>query len=116
MPVDIEAGLIPPHGCLTVDTGVHMKIPDGYVGMIKSKSGLNVKHGIRAEGVIDAGYTGSIVVKLHNDTGKNYTFYPEEKITQIVILPIPKTELRLVGSFDEDTERGADGFGSSGRF
>ena len=49
-----------------IDTGVHFEIPEGYVGFIKSKSGLNVKKGLQAEGVIDAGYTGSVVVKLYN--------------------------------------------------
>ena len=50
----------------TVDTGVHMEIPEWYVGMLKSKSGLNVNRGVITEGVIDAGYTGSIKVKLYN--------------------------------------------------
>ena len=53
----------------TVDTGVHIEIPEGYVGMLKSKSGLNVNRGIVTEGVIDAGYTGSIKVKLYNLSG-----------------------------------------------
>ena len=48
------------------DTGVHVQIPAGYVGMVKSKSGLNVKYNLTSEGVIDAGYNGSIVVKLYN--------------------------------------------------
>ena len=48
------------------DTGVHIEIPPSMVGFLKSKSGLNVKHGITSEGVIDEGYTGSIVVKLYN--------------------------------------------------
>ena len=52
-----------------VDTGVHVEIPKGYVGMLKSKSGLNVKYGIISEGVIDAGYTGSIKVKLYSLDG-----------------------------------------------
>ena len=50
----------------TVDTGVHIAIPKGYVGMIKSKSGLNVKGGLPAEGGIDCGYTGSIVINMYN--------------------------------------------------
>lgn len=52
------------------DTGVHIQIPKGYVGFLKSKSGLNVKHSIQSEGVIDSGYTGSIVVKLFNHGSK----------------------------------------------
>lgn len=97
-----------------IDTGVHMEIPDGYVGMLKSKSGLNVKYDIVSEGVIDAGYTGSIVAKLHNNGDKDYHFDAGDKVTQIVILPIPDVELEQVDSL-EDTERGNCGFGSTGK-
>ena len=55
----------------TIDTGVHVEIPKGYVGFLKSKSGLNIKDGITGEGVIDAGYTGSIKVKLYNNSLQN---------------------------------------------
>lgn len=101
-------------GSAVHDTGVHIEIPQGYVGFIKSKSGLNIKHGITAEGVIDCGYTGSIVVKLYNHTGKNYKFHKGDKITQLVILPINTESLELVESLNE-TKRGDNGFGSSGK-
>lgn len=101
-------------GCATIDTGVHVEIPKGYVGFIKSKSGLNVKHGLTAEGVIDSGYTGSIVVKLYNHTGNYYYFDKGDKIAQLVLLPIITPDLELVDEL-EDTERGDGGFGSTGR-
>lgn len=82
--------------------------------MLKSKSGLNVKHGITSEGVIDVGYTGSIRVKLYNNTTEHYHVKKGDKISQLVILPILKPELELVESL-EDTDRGGNGFGSSGR-
>ena len=97
-----------------IDTGVHIEIPEGYVGMIKSKSGLNVKYNLVGEGVIDAGYTGSIRVKLYNHGRESYKFRKGDKITQIVILPIPDVELELTNSFKE-TDRGNNGFGSSGK-
>ena len=97
-----------------VDTGVHIEIPKGYVGFLKSKSGLNVNYGIQGEGVIDAGYTGSIVAKLYSH-GKTLHFKEGQKMIQIVFLPIPEVELELTDSF-EDTERGDNGFGSSGAF
>lgn len=106
---------VPARGFFKVDTGVHMEIPKGYVGFLKSKSGLNVLKGIRGEGVIDSGYTGSIVVKLYNDTDLPVCFRSGEKISQIVILPIPEVELNLVDRFTA-TERGDGGFGSTGRF
>jgi dUTP pyrophosphatase len=96
------------------DTGVHIELPRGTVGMLKSKSGLNVKYGITSEGVIDVGYTGSIVAKLYNNSDKDYTVNAGDKITQLVILPIETPELELVDSL-EDTERGNNGFGSSGK-
>ena len=98
-----------------IDTGVHFEIPRGYVGMLKSKSGLNIKMGIRGEGVIDSGYTGSVVAKLYNDSDAPVIFEEGQKIIQVVFLPIPEVELVQVDSF-EQTERGCNGFGSSGKF
>lgn len=101
-------------GSLTMDTGVHVEIPEGYVGLIKSKSGLNVKHGLTADGVIDAHYTGSIAVKLYNHTSDAYQFKAGDKIAQLVIVPCLLPELELVDSLEE-TDRGDGGFGSTGR-
>lgn len=101
-------------GCITHDTGVHIQIPEGYTGFLKSKSGLNVKYGLTGEGVIDSGYTGSIRVKLYNHTSKAYKFKKGDKISQLVILPIASPELVLTDEF-EPTERGNGGFGSTGR-
>lgn len=98
----------------TFDTGVHIEIPKGYVGFLKSKSGLNVKHNITSEGVIDSGYTGSIIVKLYNQGNTLYRVKKGDKITQIVILPIPEVELVQVDKLG-DSDRGNNGFGSSGR-
>lgn len=120
---DLDAGydlrtpyncVIPPRSFVTIDTGVHVQIPEGYVGFLKSKSGLNVKHSITGEGVIDAGYTGTIRVKLYNSSFNRYRFTKGDKIIQLVILPIYTPELEQVDSLEE-TERGDKGFGSSGR-
>lgn len=96
------------------DTGVHIQLPKNTVGFVKSKSGLNVKHGITSEGVIDVGYTGSIMVKLYNHSDKPYRVRKGDKISQLVILPCLLPELEVVDSL-EDTERGTGGFGSTGR-
>lgn len=98
-----------------IDTGVHFEIPRGYVGMLKSKSGLNVKFSIQGEGVIDSGYSGSVVAKLYNNSDAPVILEEGQKIIQIVFLPIPEVELVQVDSF-EQTERGCNGFGSSGKF
>lgn len=101
-------------GALTINTGVHIAIPEGYCGFIKSKSGLNVKHGLTADGVIDAHYTGSIAVKLYNHIHKPYHFNAGDKVAQLVILPCLMPHLELVDSLEE-TDRGDNGFGSTGR-
>lgn len=105
---------VPARGDAIIDTGVHMVIPKGYVGMIKSKSGLNTKFDLTCEGVIDAGYTGTILVKIYNNGDTPYKFNAWEKLTQIVVLPVPETELEEVEELPF-TERGANGFGSSGK-
>lgn len=109
-----DAVIYPSAGGL-FDTGVHVAIPEGYVGFLKSKSGLNVKHSIQSEGVIDSGYTGSIHVKLFNHGSKAVEIKKGQKISQLVLLPIITPELAVVDQL-EDTERGANGFGSSGKF
>ena len=104
---------IPAGGSGIFDTGVHVSLPEGTVGMLKSKSGLNVKRNILCEGVIDADYTGPIVAKLYNHGKEDVNIEPGMKIVQLVILPILTPELELVDSLDE-TERGDGGFGSTG--
>ena len=118
---DAGADLRTPYGVIVwgnssvvIDTGVHIELPPNTVGMIKSKSGLNVKHGITSEGVIDVGYTGSIQVKLYNHTNKPYEFKEGDKISQLVIMPILTPTFEQVEELEE-TERGNGGFGSSGR-
>ena len=106
--------IIPANGSACIDTGVHIELPYLTVGMIKSKSGLNVKHGITSEGVIDVGYTGSIVVKLYNHSCRDYPVHKGDKISQLVVMPIYTDALELVDELDE-TERGDGGFGSTGR-
>lgn len=109
-----ETMIVPAKESATFDTGVHIALPIGTVGMLKSKSGLNVKYGITSEGVIDVGYTGSIVAKLYNHSGYDYKVNAGDKITQLVILPILTPALEEVNEL-EDTARGDNGFGSSGR-
>lgn len=110
-PVD---AVVLPHDSAVIDTGVHVEIPKRAVGMLKSKSGLNVNHDITSEGVIDEGYTGSICIKLYNHGGARYHIKAGDKISQLVILPVLHPDLELVDALDE-TERGDKGFGSTGR-
>lgn len=109
-PVD---AIVPAYDSVFIDTGVHIELPVGTVGMIKSKSGLMLK-GIKSEGTIDVGYTGSIGVKLFNHSRSHYKVNKGDKISQLVIMPILTPNLELVDELTA-TERGNGGFGSTGR-
>jgi dUTP pyrophosphatase len=109
-----ETKVVPARGSARFDTGVHIQIPEGYAVFLKSKSGLNVKHGIISDGLVDSGYTGSIVAKLYNLSDEPYIVKEGDKITQIVFQKIEKPTFEEVEEFEE-TERGNGGFGSSGR-
>lgn len=109
-----KADYIPAKGSCVIDTGVHIAIPKGYAGVICSKSGLNVKHGIISDGLIDSGYTGSIRVKLYNLSDKSYLIEAGDKISQIMFVPVLSVTM-LEAIALEETERGDGGFGSTGR-
>lgn len=125
-----EGQTVPAGGSAVFDTGVHIELPvlkvvfsyrNGNMvreiltaGFLKSKSGLNVNHDITSDGVVDVGYTGSIKVKLYNNGTKDYYVHAGDKISQLVIVPVLTPELERVDSL-EDTERGDNGFGSTGK-
>lgn len=97
------------------DTGVHVEIPEGYVGYVQGRSGLNINNSIICPtGTIDAGFTGSIKVKLYNLDLEDYVVMEGDKIAQLVIQPLADTELVEVETLGE-SERGDNGFGSTGR-
>lgn len=110
-PVDayVRAG-----GSTVIDTGVHIQLPPGTVGMLKSKSGLNVKDGIVSEGVIDEGYTGTILVKMYNHGAEAKQFSRGDKITQLVVLPVLYVKVEQAQEI-QGGDRGDGGFGSTGR-
>lgn len=109
-PVDVT---VPAHGSVVIDTGVHVELPPRHAGIIKSKSGLNVKHGITSCGLIDEGYTGSIAVKLYNHSDKPVHLSHGSKVSQLVVAPVEYPSFEQVDALDE-TPRGDAGFGSTG--
>lgn len=102
------------HGSEIVATGVHVELPAGTVGMLKSKSGLNTRYGIVSEGVIDEGFSGEIIVKLYNLSDHDYLFQRGDKITQLVVMPVHYVTYEQVDEIRAG-ERGTDGYGSTGR-
>lgn len=96
----------------TIDTGVHILIPEGYVGLVCPRSSFNVKGIGTPIGVVDAGYTGSIRVVLEPF---NVTkIFKGNRIAQLVILPLPNIKMIEGKVIGVDTHRGAGGFGSTG--
>ena len=103
-----------------VGTGIAMEIPDGYVGLVFARSGLACKKGLAPAnkvGVIDSDYRGEIKVALHNHNGQGDALAIEngERIAQIAIVPYLKAQFEVAESLDE-TDRGENGFGSTGKF
>lgn len=110
-----ERRLIWPGMSAEFDTGVHIAVPEGYVGYVKSKSGLMMNYDVTTDGTVDAGYTGSIRVKLFNHCGGMVQIEKGQKIAQLVVQPIITPVLELVDELEE-TDRGNCGFGSTGAF
>jgi len=104
---------IAPRSFGAIPTGVHVEIPRGYVGKLESKSGLMLK-GITCRGTIDSGYTGEVKAILFNHSDVKVRFADGDKVTQLVIYPIVTPRPVIVEAFEE-TERGDNGFGSTGR-
>lgn len=108
---------IAPHETVKIDTGLQFELPDGYFAAIFARSGIAAKEGLRpanCTGVCDSDYRGNYIVALHNDSELKRTVSPGERIAQMIVMPY------LAVEFDETddlsaTERGAGGFGSTGK-
>lgn len=105
---------VPARGSATIDTGVHVQLPEGTAGVLMSKSGLNVNHNITSTGLIDEGYTGSIKVKLYNNGDDGVCITEGGKISQLVIVPVQRPVPIQVEQITGG-ERGTGGFGSTGK-
>ncbi len=109
--------IITPHSTVKVGTGLSIEIPTGYFGAIFARSGLATKQGLRpanATGVCDSDYRGEYIVALHNDTDIPQTINPMERIAQLIVIPFLSIEFNEIDELSR-TERGEDGFGSTGK-
>lgn len=102
---------------ITYGTGVAVNIPQGYVGLLCSRSSIYKKDLIQnnSVGIIDAGYTGELVFKFRKMQPYSRRYELGDKIGQLVIVPLPDIELEEVKDFSAPTERGDNGFGSTGK-
>ena len=110
--------LLQPGGAELIPTGIAIYVADpGLAAVILPRSGLGHKHGIvlgNLTGLIDSDYQGPLLVSCWNRGQAAYTVQPGERIAQLVILPVVQVALDVVTDFAA-TDRGGDGFGSSGR-
>lgn len=100
-----------------VPTGVSIALPAGYVGLVHPRSGLALKHGItvlNAPGTIDAGYRGEIMVTLYNSSSVDFKVSIGDRIAQLLIQEVLKANFIRVEMLP-GTDRGEEGFGSSGK-
>ena len=99
-----------------VPTGVRLSIPEGHVGLQFPRSGLGCNHGIclaNGTGVIDSGYRGEVRAKLLNLGSEPFTVNPGDRICQLVIVPYSRAKFWTVDELSE-SDRGTDGYGSTG--
>lgn len=115
----IEQNLvIQPKQCELIPSGIAIHLADpGYAAMILPRSGLGHKHGIvlgNLVGLIDSDYQGQIFVSLWNRSQLPFTLTPMERMAQLVIVPVMQAKFNIVEAFPL-SERGASGFGSTGK-
>ena len=113
-----ETIVVEPGRTELIPTGIAMHLADpGLAAMVLPRSGLGHKHGIvlgNLVGLIDSDYQGQVFVSLWNRSSTAFTLEPMERIAQLVVVPVVQVAFTLVESFDQ-SERGAGGFGSTGR-
>jgi len=97
-----------------IPTGVSCVIPEGYVGIIKIRSGISLKGLDATAGVIDSDYRGEIIVLVQNHTDSEIKIEQGERVAQIMVIPCLIEAELLSGKAPKDTERGIGGFGSTG--
>jgi dUTP pyrophosphatase len=108
---------LPPGGRALVPTGIAVAIPPGYAGLVLPRSGLALRQGVtvlNGPGLIDSGYRGEVKVLLINHDARPATFARGERIAQLVLQRVERAEVIGVEELPP-TERGSDGFGSTGR-
>lgn len=111
-----ETKTVPPNGSALISTGISMVIPHGYYGRIAPRSGFSVKTGLMVNaGVIDSDYRGEVKILFANPTANSVQVNAGEKVAQILVERIALLDVEEVDNLDE-TERGTNGFGSTGTF
>lgn len=98
-----------------ISTGIQVAIPEGYVGLIWDKSGISLQNIHRLAGVVDSGYRGEVKVVMTNLSAEAFRIEKGMKIAQMLIQPVMKVKVVESEELD-DTSRGENGFGSTGKY
>lgn len=109
--------MIPAHTTVKIGTGLAIELLNGTFGAIFARSGLATKKGLRPAncvGVVDSDYRGEVMVAVHNDTDETQSIEAGDRIAQLIVMPYLPIKFEEVEELS-DTERGADGFGSTGK-
>ncbi|MFL9873129.1 dUTP diphosphatase [Paraburkholderia megapolitana] len=113
-----EPLVLEPGQTALVPTGLAIHVGDpGYAALILPRSGLGHKHGIvlgNLVGLIDSDYQGELMISTWNRGQTTFTLNPLERLAQLVIVPVVQAQFNIVDDF-EQSERGAGGFGSTGK-
>ncbi len=114
-----EAVTLLPNAWQLIPTGMAIHLADpGYAALILPRSGLGHKHGIvlgNLVGLIDSDYQGQLMVSAWNRSPTAFTIEPMERIAQLVVVPVVQAKFNVVNEFAAATERGAGGYGSTGK-
>lgn len=114
----LKAVTVPPRSFALLETGVHLAIPAGWVGLIRDRSSVALRGGACTAGVIDASYRGEVKVAFHNLSSEPISFSVGERIAQCVVVPhLPGSQSLAVETAEAlgETVRGQGGFGSTGK-
>ncbi|MCW3039030.1 MAG: deoxyuridine 5-triphosphate nucleotidohydrolase [Solirubrobacterales bacterium] len=114
----LDGGTLEPGGRTLVPTGLAIALPAGHAGLVLPRSGLAARHGltlVNTPGLIDEGFRGELqVLLLNTDREQAFTWQPGDRIAQLVLVAVATPSVVEAQAFDDDTERGTSGFGSSG--
>jgi dUTP pyrophosphatase len=112
-----EAVVLQPLERKLIPTGIYVSLPEGYEIQVRPRSGMALKRGLtvlNTPGTIDSNFRGEIGIIIINLSSEVQHILPNEKIAQLVVMKVEKADVQLAFSLDE-TDRGANGYGSTGR-
>jgi len=113
-----QALTLEPNAWQLIPTGMAVHLADpGYAALILPRSGLGHKHGVvlgNLVGLIDSDYQGQLMVSAWNRSPQPYTIQPMERIAQLVVVPVVQAQFNLVEDFEQPSQRGVGGYGSTG--